>query len=317
MQRGKHLKCDGQKPCSRCKGSNAECVYVASRRGYKGTRRNTTANPNKRHASSSPPSNSSVGDKCAMLGGTPVATSISTFNPAIVLQDASPDSPFAAQQASAPNLQLYRNSFTADGNSVLQYGATPTANGGNRVHIQTIPERCFDSFFHNFYACHPFVLPKDSLVRLIKDGNVDHLAAAIRFIGSLYIDVGASRSGFLEEAVRLAYSPTCPRDGFLVQTQLLLTIGLDGSCQQEKARQLLADAERAAVDIALNTRQFATLHGGGNSVLEESWRRTWWELYVVDGMIAGVHRTTNFLLFDVPADVALPCEEHQYLSGVS
>jgi hypothetical protein len=34
-------------------------------------------------------------------------------------------------------------------------------------------------------------------------------------------------------------------------------------------------------------------------------------------MIAGVHRVTTFALFDISADVALPCEEHQYLSGVS
>jgi hypothetical protein len=34
-------------------------------------------------------------------------------------------------------------------------------------------------------------------------------------------------------------------------------------------------------------------------------------------MIAGVHRVTKFLLFDIQADVGLPCEEQQYLSGVS
>lgn len=98
---------------------------------------------------------------------------------------------------------------------------------------------------------------------------------------------------------------------------MLLIIGLDGSGQQEKAREMLADAERIALQISLNTRSFATMHGRGLSVLEESWRRTWWDLFVIDGMIAGTHRATNFLLFDIPADVGLPCEEHQYLGNVS
>lgn len=250
-----------------------------------------------------------------MLGGTPVATTVSSFNPAIALPATTPESPFATNVNAANNLQIYRNPFVS--NNGIEHNALTNTNIANPIRVQSIPDRCFDSFFHHFHACHPFILPREYLLRLAKDGAVDHLMAAVRFIGSLYIDVGPSRSIFLEEAVRLAYAPTCPKDGHLVQTLLLLIIGLDGSCQQDKATQLLADAERTAVDIALNTRQFATMHGRGSAVLEESWRRTWWELYVVDGMIAGVHRTTSFLLFDIPADVPLPCEESQFLLGVS
>jgi hypothetical protein len=184
--------------------------------------------------------------------------------------------------------------------------------------IQTPAERCLDSFFHHYHAAHPFVLPKEHLLRLAREANLEHLLNAVRYVGSLFIDIDhATRAMFFDEALRLAYEPSMPKDGFLVQTLLLLILGLDGSCKQDKARQLLADAERISIEIALNTRPFATLNGRGIPVLEESWRRTWWDLYVVDGMIAGVHRVTNFLLFDVPADVALPCEEHQYLAGVS
>ncbi|KUJ23752.1 uncharacterized protein LY89DRAFT_1899 [Mollisia scopiformis] len=38
--RSKHLKCDGLNPCSRCSSNSFECVYVRSRRGFKGPRRN-------------------------------------------------------------------------------------------------------------------------------------------------------------------------------------------------------------------------------------------------------------------------------------
>lgn len=37
--RGRHLKCDGQKPCSRCAADGVDCTYVKSRRGYKGPRK--------------------------------------------------------------------------------------------------------------------------------------------------------------------------------------------------------------------------------------------------------------------------------------
>lgn len=308
-------------PCSRCLSSNSECIYVASRRGYKGPRRNTAANPNKRHASDSPPV-STNGDSCPMLlGHTPVPVpvttmSVSGFNPAIILPEADPVSPFSGPQGGLASLQVFRNPFlTTNGASrPMAMATTPSAQ-----QMPTLPERCFEAFYHFFHAGHPFVLPREQMLRLMNEGKIqlDALVTAMRWIGSLYIDAGPARAIYLDEAIRLCYLPGTPKDGFLIQALLLVIIGLDGSCQQERARELLADCERIALEINLNTRSFAAMHGGGNTVLEESWRRTWWDLYVCDGMIAGVHRVTNFLLFDIAADVALPCEEHQYLTGVS
>jgi len=194
--------------------------------------------------------------------------------------------------------------------------ANPSGPIPVHVPVPTPSDRCLDAFYHYFHAAHPFVLPREYLLRIAKESNLEHVLAAIRWVGSLYVDIGPLGATFFDEALRLAYEPNTPKDGFLLQTLLLLCIGLDGSCQQEKARQLLGDAERLAVQLAINTRPYAVVHGQGIPVLEESWRRTWWDLYVVDGMIAGVHRHTNFLLFDLASDVALPCEEHQYTSGV-
>ena len=98
---------------------------------------------------------------------------------------------------------------------------------------------------------------------------------------------------------------------------LILTIGLDGYTSQEKALQILTDAQELALELGMNNREFASMHGDGWPSLEESWRRTWWEMFVVDGMIAGVHQKSFFPMKDVTADVQLPCEEHEYMSGVS
>ena len=150
-----------------------------------------------------------------------------------------------------------------------------------------------------------------------KERNLEHLFAAIRWVGSLYIDAGPTRASFFDEAIKLVYSPDVVKDAFLVQAMTIILIGLDGNCEQERAREMLADVESIAVEICLYQRIYATMHGGGNPVVEESLRRTWWDLLVVDGMIAGVHRATNFLLYDIVSDVALPCEEQQYVTGVS
>lgn len=97
---------------------------------------------------------------------------------------------------------------------------------------------------------------------------------------------------------------------------MIIVVSLDGNSEKEKAQQILGDVEAIALQIGLHTKAFASLNGHKDSVLEESWRRTWWDLFIIDAMIAGVHRSTDFFLFDIPTDVQLPCEEHQYLSGV-
>lgn len=339
-QRGKHLKCDGQTPCGRCHGTQQECVYVASRRGYKGPRRGTAANPNKRRASASPSSSSS--SPPPLPPSLPSSSSSSSqppqppimpamFGPAVGLHlgdaAAAAHLAFPSPSVSHPHpaqsaLQLVHPlppppagiDFLSPSSSSSQQQQVSA-----RRSADSLAARCLDSFYHHFHAAHPFLLPKAHLLRYAKQtGRLEHLLAAVRWVGSLYLDVGDPvRASLFEEAYSLAFAPTRARDAFLVQALLLLTLGLDGSCQQDKARVILADVESLAVAIALNMRPFAAVNGQGDPVLEESWRRTWWDLFVADGMIAGVHRVTNFALFDVPADVALPCEEHRYMTGVS
>ncbi|KKF97096.1 hypothetical protein CFO_g545 [Ceratocystis platani] len=213
------------------------------------------------------------------------------------------------------NSQLVR---TYDTSHLLLSPTSAAAAAAAMVSTQTplslISDRCLDSFYHHFFAAHPFVLPKTHLLRIAKDGQINHLLAAIRYIGSLFINVGTAGAIFYDEAFEMCYSSATPKDGFLVQAMVLLILGLDGNCQRQQSRKMLLDVEKIALDINLHTRPFATMYGRGIPVLEESWRRTWWDLYVIDGMFAGVHRETNFALYDVPADVALPCEEDKYIN---
>ena len=38
----------------------------------------------------------------------------------------------------------------------------------------------------------------------------------------------------------------------------------------------------------MNKKEFARNYAEGDSILEESWRRTWWVIYITDAHIAGM-----------------------------
>lgn len=291
---------------------------MASRRGYKGPRRNPTQNPNKRQATSPPPqSDSGAASDCPMLLGAGVAvqtgTSQAQLNTTGIVPFASP-TPMQAFGAipTHGDTQLYQSYFPQNPAGTSNLGRVPPT-----LRSLSVADRCLDSFYYSFHVSHPFVLPKPYLLSLSSEPALKPLLAAIRWVGSLFIEVAPARQGLFDEAYQLISDTQRAIDGFLVQAMMLLIVALDGSCENDKARAILGDVESIALQIGLNNRAFATLNGRAMPVIEESWRRTWWDLFIIDGMVAGVHRVTNFLLYDVPADVALPCEEHQYMSGVS
>lgn len=172
-----------------------------------------------------------------------------------------------------------------------------------------------ESFFNNFFSAHPFVLPRVAFVELANKHPVPHLEAAMRFIGSLYVDPKLS-SKLAEEARTSLYAPECPQDVSRVQGLLLLCIGIDGLTMQEQALETLQHTITLAMQLGMHTRDFATAHGHGSALHEESCRRTWWEIYLVDGLIAGTHQKSMFPTKDLACEVGLPCEESEYLSGV-
>ncbi|KAG4414494.1 hypothetical protein IFR04_012371 [Cadophora malorum] len=142
---------------------------------------------------------------------------------------------------------------------------------------------------------------------------MDHLEAAMCYVGSFYVPQAPTPALGLE-AEKSVNSMSCPRDGFKVQAMLLLAIGLDGFGNQEKALEILGEAQNLALELGMHRHEFTSVNGSVLGVLEESWRRTWWELYAVDRMIAGVHRKSPFRMNETAADVALPCEEKEYFS---
>lgn len=176
-------------------------------------------------------------------------------------------------------------------------------------------KRYVETYFHFFHKSHPFLPPRAYTLQLLRKGSVTYLETAMCYIGSQYISPGMT-SNLALELEQVLVNPDIPNNGFLVQALLLFAIGLDGNDEQTKALEVLARTQKLAVQLGMHQHHFAILNGGSSPVLEESWRRTWWELYVVSGLIAGLHQTIKFHLCETVATSPLPCNEEVFESGV-
>ncbi|THC88688.1 hypothetical protein EYZ11_011868 [Aspergillus tanneri] len=74
-------------------------------------------------------------------------------------------------------------------------------------------------------------------------------------------------------------------------------------------------ATNLAIDLQMFRLEFAAAQGADDPVLRESWRRTWWMLYIVDAYYAGTLGTTNLRVVNIDITVELPCDESDYESG--
>ncbi|KAK2746545.1 hypothetical protein FQN55_005531 [Onygenales sp. PD_40] len=211
-----------------------------------------------------------------------------------------------------------QNNATADDSDSLggvieasgtNYGSPSSVNSGT-------PDRPLECYYSFFHEPHPMILPRQQfMARLEYDGkSLEAVATVMRYIGSLCGHCPFPES-FKVHAEKLLFSTQLPKNGYFGQALTLYSIATHWSNDKVRAREILDIASSLALEIGIHSRQFAYQYGEGNPVLEESWRRTWWLLYVVDSLYAGIRHAPTFALWSVNADVELPCEEEDFHSG--
>lgn len=84
-----------------------------------------------------------------------------------------------------------------------------------------------------------------------------------------------------------------PPNGFTVQALLVAAIAVHAQDDTVKARAILDQAIYVALEIRMNSRTFANMER--DPVLAESWRRTYWYLYITDAMFAGYRKEPHFM----------------------
>lgn len=177
-------------------------------------------------------------------------------------------------------------------------------------------------YYQYFHPSHPFVLPQKAFrVRMMhsaESSSLGQLANVMRYIGSFYRESspqskeyeGLVDGRFVNESVVGSVGGVV--DGFTVQATLLLALAKSMCDDITGASELLALAIAQATSIGMNTSDFANSAAGLDPVLAESWRRTWWMIYLVDTNFAIIRWDFHQFLAGHVQEVNLPCDETQY-----
>lgn len=276
--RTRHIKCDARTPsCSKCRSDNRTCSYTKSRRG--GQR-------------------SKVQRKRSALDPHPPEGL--DFHDPLQCRPANITVPALFSDGSTPETSQASSSLSSFHD--CDYSTT----------------HFLDSYYTYFHDAHPITLPRGYLISRLQSDPVplEQVEHVMEYIGSLYIPHIPSE--YLRHKISTELSAgNLPMTGFSVQALILFALATHCCNNFEESRVLLDRAITMALEIKMQSRSFAQENGEGNAVLEESWRRTWWLLFITDGTFAGIMRETSFKLSNIPTDVDLPCEEREYAEGVS
>lgn len=310
--RQKHLKCDGRQPiCGRCQSGELTCEYTPSRRGYKGPSKKRRANPQPNEQQLV-----NIDPQIFNLDGRPPEISPDWHIPSIVGSVSSSATP-AGQTFTPPDVPGAVISTNATGSAGSATSTTPQAG---RMQSPLTPESppsamgrdgyLVDVFYSNFHPAHPILPP---VGMLYKYNPPPYLELVIKFIGA-HFTPAASPEPYRQSVVSATVGQVpCPEK---VQALLLLTIVLHSRNERSEAGELLAQAVSLAYELGMHRKEYSE-NMAEDPIRRESFRRTWWELFVIEGMLTALGMRTSFTASEVPLEVPLPCEERIYQDGLA
>ena len=283
--RSRHTKCDGKRPqCSRCADFAKDCFYAESRRGGVNRGGSGRKMPNDTASLILDVLDNSLGSQTPSIGAGGDSR----------LEDGG------------------RSSRSNDQSTI----SSPASPRDPKYRIES--DLLVDLYYQNFHKFHPLVLPQKFLIRAYgtPEGKavLEPLVAVLRLLGNIYGTHTWSTilRDYVDECLEVApMSPT------VVQSKLIYSIALFWYDHKEDAQVQMDAATQIAVSLNMCNKEFATANAGSDPVLAESWRRTWWMLYIIDTYLIGTMGTRQFTVENIEANVDLPCEESEYESGVS
>ncbi|PLB36937.1 Zn(II)2Cys6 transcription factor [Aspergillus candidus] len=298
--RRRHLKCDARMPvCSRCLSSNIDCGYVRSRRGLRG---NNAAQP--------------IEEGLPLFGGDNSLTD--WLNATALPTDLDPgtnflDSPHTLiDLPSLPDDPLWAPQALTNYDHNSQNNTNNNDRNNDRDESDEIAyDPMIQLYYQNFHPSHPILLPRKALHTPLRRHLPHYLVSLTRYIGAHFYPHSAFQEAYVRAADAARVAPDT--DGpFKVQALLLLAIVDHAHGAEDRALLSLHEAISLALEIGMHRASFANAHSRDSSLLAESWRRTYWELFVVDGLLAAMRDQAPFRLYTQPADAGIPCQEIVY-----
>ncbi|KAI1610255.1 hypothetical protein EDD37DRAFT_603870 [Exophiala viscosa] len=307
--RKSHLKCNGNKPiCARCADRNGECIWMDSRRGYREFRKNQPSPEEKREERSA--RNDAIFDESQGCEPQLIFLGVDEADPPEI-------TPLCYDDLFAGIDPIF-STMPMELQSVLPKGI-PSPNGSDST--LSIPREShptesgkgddlIDLFYKYFYHAHPFVVPRQKYLEnpscLPKP-----LKAVLQHLASHYVP--DANHVALEKSAKVIFSNEVPDDGFKVQGLLLYGMTSFARFDQEEGAQALGQAFEIALRIGMNRQSFAIQHGRDDPTLQESWRRTWWTLMILEGVIVVIGgQSQPYRLFSTYTDVPLPGHDEDY-----
>ncbi|RAK99993.1 uncharacterized protein BO80DRAFT_409232 [Aspergillus ibericus CBS 121593] len=165
-------------------------------------------------------------------------------------------------------------------------------------------------YYLHFHQAHPFLPPMEVLLEM---DPPTFLLDMMEFISLHYVSpqLLQDNTKILLEAVQAAELTVEKTQAFL-----LLAIVQHGRQQPHEARSCLGQALQSALDLGLHRREASDALSMEAPFRADSLRRTWWEIFIVDVLLAAV-QVDGYLQFEMTEtpDVPLPCSSEEYEVG--
>lgn len=350
--RKQHLKCDAGKPsCSRCTETEQVCFYEPSRRGGRRKKHRSSvleSQPKRimmRSSQSEQPSNSSFVECVTVnpisLPITPTSSSQETLPSSALTQDSvvsngmpqltprqthrasvsessQDDRRASDHQASGPPasvqqplndpaMSFYHHLDPGLISQAIESTDLSSINTHTPIQPPSENDRLLRLYYENFHNAHPFLVPSSVFT---SRNYPPYLRRMVDFAGSHYAASGPNAQ--LRAAVTTDMLSTTDNSTCMVQSLLIYSILLFFGGDLDAAGKTFEQCTRMAMDLGMHLNDFASARQLDSPIEAESLRRTWWEIYVTDILMAIPPKTMNLRCSSIPPKVCLPCEEAFY-----
>lgn len=164
----------------------------------------------------------------------------------------------------------------------------------------------FDLYYHFFHPAHPIVIPRR--IFLQNYGVLPkHLRQTMKVISYQFLKTDVQ---FHLTQAKEMLSTSKSDDAFTVQSLLILAISSFARFEREEGGDLLKRAVNIAQMIGLNNANYGERE---DELFRESYRRTWWELYTIVGIVSLI--MPFGLKLDMAWTLPLPCHCEEYNNG--
>ena len=275
--RRKHLKCDGAVPvCARCTSTATTCTYLPSRRG--------------------------LSSRQEQHQGSSVRTTQHLSRPP--LYPSSATSP-ASRETHEHAQSSARAKASFDPSGTAQPDTASLFTPAERSHL-------IGQYYSHFHRSHPMLVPR---ALFNTQQYPDFLVVACCVVGHHFASYQPT-ADIITRAASMAISAEESDPIFRIQASILLAFVFLGSHEMSRTSDFLGRAASLAREARLDSVDACNSLDSATDLERESARRTWWELYTFDALIALLEARPPKLTSQTPHNLPfVPCADASYEAG--